>query len=83
MNKPSKGVGGKGVTNGSVGSSERVDQRRWLSANEEDDEPHDTHVDPYITGIDCSSQNRMSISRYIVVAVARCSCASCRWPVRW
>ena len=31
----------------------------------------------------CSSQNRMSISRYIVVAVARCSRASSRWPVRW
>jgi hypothetical protein len=24
----------------------------------------------------------MSISRYIVVAVARCSCACSRWPVR-
>jgi len=30
----------------------------------------------------CSSQKRMSIWRYIVVAVVRCSCASCRWPVR-
>jgi hypothetical protein len=30
----------------------------------------------------CSSQNRMSISRYIVVAVARCSCACSRLPVR-
>ncbi len=26
----------------------------------------------------CSSQNRMSISRYIVVAVVRCSCARSR-----
>jgi hypothetical protein len=30
----------------------------------------------------CSSQNRMSISRYIVVAVVRCSCASSLLPVR-
>ena len=30
----------------------------------------------------CSSQNRMSISRYIVVAVVRCSCACSRLPVR-
>ena len=30
----------------------------------------------------CSSQNRMSISRYIVVAVVRCSCACSRSPVR-
>src|SRR6185436_2604925 len=30
----------------------------------------------------CSSQNGMSISRYIVIAVVRCSCASCRLPVR-
>src|SRR2546428_619813 len=29
-----------------------------------------------------SSQNRMSISRYIVVAVTRCSCASCSLPAR-
>ena len=29
-----------------------------------------------------SSQNRMSISRYIVVAVVRCSCAWSRFPVR-
>src|SRR5262245_24634253 len=28
----------------------------------------------------CSNQNRMSISRYIVVAVVRCSCVSCRLP---
>jgi hypothetical protein len=30
----------------------------------------------------CSSQKRMSISRYIVVAVVRCSCASCSLRVR-
>ncbi len=30
----------------------------------------------------CSSQNRMSMSRYIVVALVRCSCACSRWPVR-
>jgi hypothetical protein len=30
----------------------------------------------------CSSQNCMSISRYIVVAVVRCSWACSRWPVR-
>jgi hypothetical protein len=30
----------------------------------------------------CSSQKRMSISRYIVVAVVRCSWACSRWPVR-
>ena len=30
----------------------------------------------------CSSQKRMSISRYIVTAVARCSSASSRSPVR-
>jgi hypothetical protein len=30
----------------------------------------------------CSSQNRMSISWYIVAAVARCSRACSRWPVR-
>src|SRR5215468_6101306 len=30
----------------------------------------------------CSSQNRMSISRCIVVAVVRCSCACARLPVR-
>jgi len=29
----------------------------------------------------CSSQNRMSISRYNVVAMARCCLASSRWPV--
>src|SRR5262245_56603629 len=29
-----------------------------------------------------SSQNRMSISRYIAVAVVKCSWASCRLPVR-
>src|SRR5437899_2713429 len=28
----------------------------------------------------CSSQNRMSISRYIVVAVVKCSCACSRLP---
>src|SRR5712692_12124353 len=27
----------------------------------------------------CSNQKRMSISRYIAVAVAKCSCASCRF----
>jgi hypothetical protein len=31
----------------------------------------------------CSSQKRMSISRYIVVAVVRCSFATCCLPVRW
>src|SRR5438445_3761614 len=30
----------------------------------------------------CSSQNRMSISRYIVVAVVRCCWASCSLPMR-
>ena len=30
----------------------------------------------------CFSQNRMSISRYIVAAVVRCSCACSRLPVR-
>ncbi len=30
----------------------------------------------------CSSQKRMSMSRYIVVAVLRCSCACSRLPVR-
>src|SRR5215467_13552210 len=30
----------------------------------------------------CSSQKRMSISRYIVVAMVRCSCAWSRLPVR-
>ena len=30
----------------------------------------------------CSSQNRMSISLYILVARVNCSCASCRLPVR-
>ena len=30
----------------------------------------------------CSSQNLMPISRYIVVAVVRCSCACSRLPVR-
>jgi hypothetical protein len=30
----------------------------------------------------CSSQYVIPISRYIVVAVVRCSCACSRWPVR-
>ena len=30
-----------------------------------------------------SSQNRMSISRYIAVAVVRCSSARSGLPVRW
>jgi hypothetical protein len=30
----------------------------------------------------CSNQNRISISRYVAVAVVRCSCASGRLPVR-
>ena len=30
----------------------------------------------------CSSQNSISISRYIVAAIVRCSCASCRLPAR-
>ncbi len=37
---------------------------------------------PPISASACSSQYVMSISRYIVVAVVRCSSASCRLPVR-
>ena len=37
---------------------------------------------PLISASACSSQNRMSISRYIVVAVVRCSRACSRLPVR-
>jgi hypothetical protein len=37
---------------------------------------------PFISNSACSSQYVMPISRYIVVAVVRCSCASCGLPVR-
>src|SRR5262245_32932554 len=40
------------------------------------------HASFPISASACSSQNRMSISRYIVVAVMRCWCASSRLPVR-
>jgi len=38
----------------------------------------DLHPDSLTSASACSSQNRMSISRYIVAAVAECSC-SCRF----
>src|SRR5262249_32807678 len=40
------------------------------------------HANSLISACACSIQNRMSISRYIVVAVSRCSCACSRLPVR-
>jgi hypothetical protein len=40
------------------------------------------HASPFSSASACSSQNRMSISRYIAVAVVRCSCAGSRLPVR-
>ena len=40
------------------------------------------HATSLISASTCSSQNRMSISRYSAVAVARCSCACSRVPVR-
>jgi hypothetical protein len=40
------------------------------------------HVSSVVSARACSSQNRMSISRYIWTAVVRCSCAACRLPVR-
>jgi hypothetical protein len=40
------------------------------------------HASPFGSASACSSQKRMSISRYIAVAVVRCSCASWPLPVR-
>ena len=40
------------------------------------------HAESFIAASACSSQNRMSISRYNVVAVVRCSCASSHRPLR-
>ena len=40
------------------------------------------HANSFISASACSSQNVMSISRYIVVAVVRCSWACSRLPVR-
>src|SRR6476661_924060 len=40
------------------------------------------HASSFNSASACSSQNRTSISRYIAVAVERCSCASCRLPRR-
>src|SRR2546422_7204095 len=36
------------------------------------------YASPRVSASTCSSQSRMYISRYIVVAVARCSCADSR-----
>ena len=41
------------------------------------------HVRALISASACSSQNRMSMSRYIVMAVVRCSQARSRLSVRW
>lgn len=49
---------------------------------EDGDEPNDSHANSRISASTFSSQNRMSISRYIVVAVARCSWASSRLSMR-
>ena len=40
------------------------------------------HISALISASACSGQNRMSISRYIVVAVRRCSCACSGLAVR-
>jgi hypothetical protein len=40
------------------------------------------HASSLISASACSSQNGMSMSRYIVTAVVRCSCASSCLPVR-
>ena len=47
-------------------------RRREGQDRDEDDSP-DSHASSRISASACSSQNRMSISRYIVVAVVRCS----------
>jgi len=44
--------------------------------------PETLHLNTFNSASAFSSQNRMSISRYIVVAVVRCSCACSRLPVR-
>src|SRR6266852_1242828 len=46
------------------------------------DERNHSHANSPISASACSSQKRMSISRYIVDAVVRCSRACSRWPVR-
>ena len=43
---------------------------------------HDIGLANAISASACPSQNRMSISRYIIAAVVKCSCACSRLPVR-
>ena len=61
-----------------ISGSERPDK----NDETEDRERHGSHASRFISASACSSQNRMSISRYIVVAAVRCSCACSRLPVR-
>ena len=64
-----------------VFGSERHDKN--AESEHGDKRPHaGAHASSLISASACSSQYRMSISRYIVVAVVRCSRASCRLPVR-
>src|SRR5262245_59933480 len=43
---------------------------------------NDSHPDSFILASACSGQNRISMSRYIVIAVVRCPAACSRSPVR-
>jgi hypothetical protein len=65
---------------GRPGSLATVSRRPWLEPKH-GDERSDAHAD-CLSASACSSQNRMSISRYILVAVVRCSRACSRSPVR-
>jgi hypothetical protein len=56
--------------------------REDTESQHNDERAEDGHSTSLIAASACSSQNRMSISRYIVVAVVRCSRACSRWPVR-
>jgi len=49
---------------------------------EDRNEGNDAYANSLISASACSSQNGISISRYIVVAAVRCSCACSRLPVR-